>query len=314
MERTVSMKKLLMFGLGGLLLLLIIGCGEKSQEVTTVSTTMRYYLDVEKSKLIGEEYALDAHTLTGAISEMRAGINGQEGDSKKLPLLPANVIIRSAELNGDTLWVNFSAEYYSMEAVREILVRAGIVRSFANIEGINSIGFMVESEELFDVKGEPVGLMQESNFVEDSGKDVNAYQYVTMKLYFANKEGDRLVLEERKIYYSKNTPLERAVVEQLLDGPHIADHYPTIPTETKILSVLAMGGLGYVNLDQAFLHQTVPVQGEVAIQSIVRSIIETCSVDKVQISINGETKMEFRDNISFDQFFEINDLLVEVEE
>ena len=308
------MKKLLMLGLGGLLLLVIVGCGEKSQEVTTANKSTLYYLDIEESKLIGEEYVLEADGFEGALNEICGAITAQEEDNRQKPLLPENVIIKSAKLSDAKLLVDFSAEYYNMEAVREVLVRAGIVRSFANIDGITNIGFLVEGQELLDIKGEPVGLMQESDFVEDSGKDVNAYQYVTMKLYFANKEGNRLVLEERKIYYSKNTPLERAVVEQLLDGPHIANHYATIPTETKILGVSAMEGLGYVNLDQAFLNPTLPVQGEVAIQSIVKSLTETCSVSKVQISINGETKVDFRENISFDQFFEVDDLLVEVEE
>lgn len=305
------MKKTLIYCLVCLMMFGLMGCGQEQVEGPPQSS-MIYYLNPQASKLIAEEYVFRASDTDEQIEEIYAAIIAEQDNEKQLALLPADVRIESWVLNEGALWINFNANYAYLEATREVLVRAGIVRTFASIDKVTSIGFKVEDKELLDTKGEQVGLMRASDFVEDSGKDVNAYNYVTMKLYFANREGNKLVLEERKIYYSKNTPLERAVVEQLLEGPRSSNHYSTIPAETKILGVSTMDGIGYVNLDQAFLNVTLPVQGEVAIQSIVKSIVGSCGVNKVQISINGETKVDYRGTISLDQIFEVDDSLLEV--
>ena len=304
------MKKILMICFLCLSLLGLVSCGS-AENATKENNDSIYYLNTEASKLVAAEYALKPTDTNEQIEWVYQGVLAEQASETRIPLLPEGVTMNSWRLEGDILWVDFSANYASMEPAREVLVRAGIVRSFSNVPKVGSVGFLIEGEELNDSKGDPVGAMKAIDFVENSGKEVNAYQYVTMKLYFANKTGDKLVLEERKVYYSKNIPLERAVVEQLLEGPRVEGNYPTIPIETKILSVSAMEGLGYVNLDQGFLHDTLPVTEEVTIQSIIRSVAEACNVSKIQISINGETKVDFHDKISFDQFFEVNDSLLE---
>ena len=306
------MKKILIYLLTCLLLFGLAGCQVAQEEITENQPSL-YSLNPEASKLIARNYVLVATDTNGQIEEIYQNIAKEQGSETQITLLPEDVKLQSWKLNGKTLILNFNANYGSMESTREVLVRAGIVRSFASIAGIANIVFVVEEKELLNDKGQPIGPMRADDFVEDSGKEVNAYNYVTMKLYFANRTGDKLVLEERKIYYSKNTPLERVVVEQLLEGPKNAEHYPIIPAETKILGASAMDGLGYVNLDQAFLGTTLPVKGEVVLQSIVQSIVAACDVGKVQISINGESKIEYRDDISLDQFFEIDNSLLEVQ-
>ena len=306
------MKKATIYCLVCIVLLGLAGCGGKSEEVTPTRSSL-YYLNLEASKLEAYEHTLAASDTMGQIEEIYQAIAAEQDTDEQLALLPADVKMQSCSLKDKTLTVNFNTNYRYMESTREVLVRAGIVRSFASINDIVSVRFMVEDKELLDVRGEPIGLMRATDFVEDSGKEVNAYNYVTLKLYFANRTGDKLMLEERKIYYSKNTPLERVVVEQLLEGPKNAEHYPTIPAETKILGASAMDGLGYVNLDEAFLNHILPVQGEVALQSIVQSVVAACDVSKVQLSINGETKVDYRGNISLDQFFEIDNSLREVQ-
>ena len=290
----------------------LAGCKVAEEEITANQHTL-YSLNHEASKLVARNYALVATDTNGQIEEIYQNIAQEQDSEAQATLLPDDVTLQSWKLNDKTLVLNFNANYGSMESTREVLVRAGMVRSFDGIADIANIVFAVEEQELLDGRGQPVGPMRADDFVEDSGKDVNAYNYVTLKLYFANRTGDRLVLEERKIYYSKNTPIERVVVEQLSEGPKNAEHYPVIPAETKILGASAMDGLGYVNLDQAFLNHTLPVKGEVTLQSIVQSIIAACDVGKVQISINGESKIEYRDNISLDQFFEIDNSLLEVQ-
>ena len=111
--------------------------------------------------------------------------------------------------------------------------------------------------------------------------------------------------------------MERLVVDELLKGPgtDVADvAYPTINPNTKVVSVSVRDGICYVNLDDTFLTQIYNVSSEVTIYSIVNSLAELTGVNKVQISVNGESDIMYRENISLSTVFERNlDLVATVE-
>ena len=47
--------------------------------------------------------------------------------------------------------------------------------------------------------------MSLDNFLENTGKEIMAYQYKELNLYFTNEEGNQLVPETRQVYYNGNT-------------------------------------------------------------------------------------------------------------
>jgi len=118
---------------------------------------------------------------------------------------------------------------------------------------------------------------------------------VKVKLYFANAAGDKLIASYREKHYSTNTPLERFVVEELIAGPsgQIEGLYPVINPETKIVNILTKDGICYVNLDSNFLTVINNVSTEVAVYSIVNSLVEFDNINKVQILVNGEVPPTF---------------------
>lgn len=59
--------------------------------------------------------------------------------------------------------------------------------------------------------------MPSSSSIND-GNEINTYELVKVKLYFAT-DGDKLIAAYREKHYSTNTPLERFVVEELIAGP-----------------------------------------------------------------------------------------------
>lgn len=295
------------------LLLLMGGCAAAATENTAGDAMYIYYVNIEESKVVQEEYYPQAEDTTGQIQELCDELARNPADGQSLALLPEGVTVTSWEINDDTLRLDFSINYDSIETPREILIRAGIVRIFCQFDEVNAVAVTVAGQELLDSQGNEVGLLTEESFVEYSGKEVNAYQYVTITLYFTNETGDKLVKEERKIYYSKNTPLERVVVEQLVKGPKNSENHAVVPAETKIIGVSVMDRIGYVNLDKNFVDMALPIQENIAVQAIATSLVESCNVEKVQISVNGETKLDFRESISLDQFFEPDDSLKEEE-
>lgn len=48
-------------------------------------------------------------------------------------------------------------------------------------------------------------------------------------LYYSNKMGDKLVKKVESVAYSKNTSLERIIVEQLIKGPGDSTMNSTLP-------------------------------------------------------------------------------------
>ena len=139
-----------------------------------------------------------------------------------------------------------------MNNAREILVRTGMVLAFTQIPGVSYVEFQENGNPMTDSDGRELGPMERSSFVENEGKNINSYVFADLNLYFSNENGDHLVRENRRIHYSSNVPLERVIVEKLLEGPKSDDMLPTLSSNTKILGVSIVEGICYVNLDKSF--------------------------------------------------------------
>jgi Sporulation and spore germination. len=156
-----------------------------------------------------------------------------------------------------------------------------------------------------------MGFMTENKFIENTGGGINSYKYASLTLYYANEAGDKLVKEVRDVHYSTNKSLEQLVVEQIIQGPQNAGNYPTVDSAVKIVSTTAKDGVCYISLDSTFLEPNYNLAASLPVYSIVNSLIDTCKVNRVQISINGQTEITYREEIGFDIFFERNMELIE---
>ena len=61
------------------------------------------------------------------------------------------------------------------------------------------------------------------------------------------------------------------------------------------------------------MTEALDIQQEIPVYSIVNSLIAAGNVQKVQISVNGDSKVVFRESMSLNQFYEKNPELVEAE-
>ena len=66
-----------------------------------------------------------------------------------------------------------------------------------------------------------------------------------------------------------------------------------------------------MDLDNMFLTQIYNVTPEVTIYSITNSLVELPNINKVQISVNGDTSVSYKENMSLSTVFERNLELVE---
>ena len=294
-----------------LLVLLLAGCSAADEE-EQVSGYQIYFVDAEKTKVISE--AADIDESGDLLKQLTQQLFEQPLGEAQTSLLPGKVELLEYQMKDGVLRLDFSREYQEMNRTEEILIRASIVKTLVQVPDVSSVEILVEGNPLLDSYGEEVPAMTGDSFVENSGKEINAYQLAHLTLYFANESGDGLVREDRNVYYSTSMPLERVIVEQLLKGPRESGHYPTIPSETKILGVTVADGVCYVNLDNSFSAMALNQQEEIPIYSITNSLVESGSVTEVQIAINGETKKNYREHVSLNQMFHARPDLVVQEE
>ena len=303
------MKKIISALLAAFLVLGLAGCDHLQGRQESQQFYL-FYINKDLNRLEEIPYEPESVETEAMIGELIAkqAVRPEE-DRDYILLLPEGTTILGYELEDETIILNLSSSYASMSASREILARAGLVRTFVQVPGVRRLKLQVNGSPLLDSSGREVGALTRDSFVENSGKEINTYQSIAMKLYFTDESGSVLLPEERKVYYSSNVPLERAVVEEIVKGPKQDGHYPTLPAETNILSVTIQEGLCYVN----FTNSILSVQEEIPIYSIVNSLASVCHVNKVQFSINGSSSVTFRKNMKLDQLFEQNLKLVETE-
>lgn len=299
--------RLLFFLIG--ILCLVSGCSSQNEEEETGYQI--WYMNQEETRLACEHKDLQAKSTEGLIEEALEILRESPDDDELKTVLPDTIRMEGYSLEHDQLYLDFSVEYMEMPKVYEVLCRAAIVRTLCQIQGINYVGFRVAEQPLMDLNGKMVGLMNEEQFIENAGEEINAYKVAELTLYYTNKTGDKLVTQRVAMEYNSNISMEKLIVERLIAGPPFEGVNPAIPPDTKVLSIVVREGICYVNLDDGFLQAGYNVTESVPVYSIVNSLIENTSAKKVQISINGETKRVYRESITFDTIFEFNKELIE---
>ena len=284
--------------------LLMAGCREQQQ--VDESGYRIWYINQDETCLKYENKELKSKNEEGLLREMMEVMRETPTDDELKPVIPEDVELLDFDFEHNQLYLDFSPEYKKMPKVYEVLCRAAIVRTLGQIDGVEYVDFQVNGEPLTDLEGKEIGLMNEDQFIENAGEEINAYKTADLTLYFSNKAGDKLVGQRVAMEYNSNISLEKLIVEQLIAGPPFEGAYPTIPSETKLLNISIKDNICYVNLDEGFLGTGYNVIESIPVYSIVNSLIENTDAQKVQISINGETNRMFRESINFDTIFEKN--------
>lgn len=291
-------------------LLITIGCGKSHRKAVEGSYDI-YYMNRNGTGLEKEVYEAEYTDPENLIEELLYAMQKPEDEKTHMSLLDEKINIQKYRFENGNVELNMKAEYKTQKRTREVLIRAGLVRTLVQIEGVDTVSFQVGGSPLLDSDGQPVGFLNAQSFIENSGKEINSYKSETLTLYFSNEEGNGLKAETRKMYYNSNVSLEQVVVEQLLKGPKTGGCYKTLPDNAKVMNVTVVDKICYVNFDKTFADAAVSVQEQIPIYSIVNSIIENCSVNKVQISIDGESDRTFRETMKLSELYKMNRDLIQ---
>ena len=290
--------------------LLLCGCGKKEQETGKLYHV--YSLNNDETAIASHEYRTETTDQEALIQELLEQLSMPADRLQYRAPLSGNVQLLSESVTEEQLLLDFSEEYYHQPVTTEVLTRAAIVRTLSQVDGVTHISFQVKEEPLVDTYGNVVGVMNADMFIDNDGNEINTYEKAKLLLYFANEDGTRLRTVTRNVVYSSNISMERLIVEQLLLGPQKnEDGYPVLNPATKIQSVTVKDGTCYVNLDASFWTKSYNVSSDVLIYSIVNSLAELSSVNRVQITIDTEGAVDLKDNTSLQPSYERNLDIVE---
>ena len=294
-----------------------IACGNSEEENQKQYEV--YYLDKNENHIISLPY----ETVTPKaekeflVKELLMQLSEQTEKIEYKPVI-VDFTVKDCIFQESQITLNLSEEYEMMDFTKEVLVRAAIVKTLTQVEGIELVKLQVEGRDLADSTGKTVGVMSAETFIDNTGEDMKKYEEVTLTLYFANSTGDQLIKVNRTMRYNTNISLEKLVVEQLVYGPveqkgNSKVAYPTLNSGTKIIGVNIKDGICYVNLNNTFLTLNNNVTADVVIYSLVNSLTELPGVLKVQLAVDGETEVKLGEK-ALSALFERNLELIQVEE
>lgn len=287
-------------------MVILSGCQNKSESISSDNGTDKYvfYIDNENTMVVKKEYEPKSTTKENLVDEYIQRLQTEPKDVSIKKSIPDSVTIKEYTFEDDAqMTINFDVNYSQLSGVEEILCRAAIVKTLSQIDGIDYIQFYVNGKPLTDSNDKPIGYMNAEDFILDSGEEITYYQDAKITLYFANKKGDKLKESHIIVTYDGTITMEEVVIRQLMNGPLKKDEgvkYPTIPNDTKLIKVSTNDGVCYVDFDEKFLDKIPDITDEVAIYSVVNSLVELPNINKVQFLINGEKKKTYRESIPID--------------
>lgn len=270
-----------------LFLLLLVSCRKEPQPMVWEGDIPVYYLDTAETKIVREGYTPESGEGEPMVQELLVHMQAPS-DGEHVAAIPETVQLPEISMGTSGLvTLQFDETYYTVTGVREVLMRAAVVKTVCQVPEIDSVEFYVKGQPLMGAQNTPVGIMKEEDFIDNTGPDTDYYQYLYATVYYANRTGDALIASNLKIPYSGSEAEEQIVLRQLIAGPVEDDLYPVLSEETKVLGVSTRDGVCYVDLSAEFLDRLPEVSEEVTIYSVVNSLAELPGVYRVQFSVDG---------------------------
>lgn len=272
------------------------GCSKGKKPVKGGS--FMYYVNTEGTSLVKEAFELKSGTTEEKVRDILQVMMKETDSIDYKSVFPKGVRVTNCYLKNERLDVHFTRNYKKMKPAEEVLLRAAIVQTLEQIRQIEYVGFFVENQPLADSAGNEIGYMGREYFLQYKGSSLHLYQFGDLKLYFVNENGDKLVQEEVSVRYNSNISTERLIIDQLIKGPAGDGLQPVIPPETKVIGVSVKDAVCYVNLDEGFLNNTCVTDPQLTVYAIVNSIVDGGACSQVQISVNGESNLEYMGSVN----------------
>lgn len=290
----------------------LAGCQNKNSEIEYPYKI--FYINAEGTSIIPIGYAAvnDSKDTLKLVDEFMDKLtNPMANDQAAVPPISANLKLNKLLVDKTKITIDFDKEYLSLEKYNELLIRAAIVRSLGQIEGIESVVFTVNDAPITDASGNAIGAMTMDSFATIQNDNSLDKRKLEVTLYFSDLSGDKLVTEKRMVTYTSSIPMGKAVMAELIAGSQSSKGIDVIPKDTEVLGLYVEDGVCYVNFNKQFGKGMAGVEPMTTIYAVTNSLAELSNVNKVHITIDNDPKIKYMDTISLNQNFARNLDIVE---
>lgn len=289
------MRKRLIFCLLLCIFSVFIGCGH---EAVTEGDYYIYYKNLDHTGISYYRYDSPETETNRLIADLWEQTCKKPQMIERESVVPSDVVLLKSTVDGNNLSIYFNTAVKNMDIVAELLFRAALVKTFTMIEGIETVTFFVDDKPMTDAGYAPLGAQKASSYVDIIGSGLSGVQKTTLTLYYTEETGTELIKSTKDIVYENSYSLERHVIDRLKEGNTVEGYYPTLPSSLQVISINVKSGTCYVNFDSSFITDALPISGYAIIYSVVNSLSELAEVKRVQIMVNGDSNVTFKENIS----------------
>lgn len=282
-----------------------------STEKQKNETVSLYFLDSSKTKLVSETREIEPLPDRDLMEKLaNLLIEGPKDSVEKKRAIPENTRVLSVSINGSIATVDFSAEFYGQTDIDSSLAAATVVKTMCDTGKVSKVIILVEGQALIGSNEVELGALGSDDIVYVGSSSSETNNNVVISLYFADKTGQYLQLEQRTVKQNDKEPLAKIAVTELMNGSQ-TDGQRLIPAEAKLLSTEIKEGICFVNFSKEFVdkHQPGSTAELLTVYSIVNTLTELNNITKVQFLIEGQ-KVETFGEMVFDEPFTRNESLI----
>ncbi len=235
-----------------------------------------------------EDYLIDA-----VLSELKKGPK----DSKNKPIFNNEVEVLSILKNDGDITVDLSHQFLYDGNSKNLLTTYAIVKSLCQLSDVNSVMVTCRGSEITASDGKAIGFLSDKDI--DLVTDEMTKDSKKIMLYFADKNLDCLIAENRTIKITDTNPIEQYIVNELIKGTTLTDAKNIISQDTELISAQTTDNVCFVNFKSGFVEKNSGNEKteKLIIYSIVNSLCEIDGVNSVQFLIDGK-KIEAFGNLN----------------
>ncbi len=287
-----------------LLILLVLSaaaaasCGKTQSRDVAEGEYAVYCFQRGEKELIAMPYSAVAANSSAILRELAVQLDEGDPDKGYYSVLSDDFEIASVSLESGLVSVDFS-KYNKSNALREILVRAAVVRTLSQVPDTYRFLLTLNGEPLFKTEYGPVEFHASDFYLNVT----DTTEVSEIALQFATADRRELKTVFRKVLFNDYELRPRYVLEALLAGPaeNETGFVKVTPDGVRILDVRVRDGICYVDFSKEFEKNPVPVSGASVIQAITTSIIVSSAggtgpdIEGVVYSVEGVRLQTYRE-------------------
>ncbi len=223
-----------------------------------------------------------------------------------------SVVPINLHLRNNVASVAFGDNYLELTATEQILLRASLIYTLTDLDFIEGVEFFIDAQPLTNNYGVTVGVMDKEDIIFAGINPNPTTNYQNITLYFRKEGTNALVAENREIQVNKDVPLEQYILEELVRGPMQSGLEATLPQTTTINYIETKENVCQVDLSYNRQAKEILAEygEELFVYSIVNSLTEIWTIQKVGFLINGEKQDYVAGSMDLNVLFERNENVI----